>query len=290
LVARAVARHARVPWVAELRDLWTENHNFRRIQPLRSLETRLERSVLSAADALVTVSEVWADRLRQQFGRPTFVVPNGFDSEDYPTGVTPSRGMFTLTYTGMLYDGKQNPAPLLDAIGRLAAAGRINPARFRARFVGQYLAPITLGAQARGISAFCEVEPPVPYREALARQCASTCLIFFDWADGQQKGWYSAKIYEYLGARRPILSVGPHDTVVAQLLQRTGAGSVAVSADELTRVLETWLDEWERSGEVAYTAAEAVRRFERRESARAMADVLDFATGHPHAALHATTA
>jgi glycosyltransferase involved in cell wall biosynthesis len=277
LVARAIAQQAGVPWVAELRDLWTENHNFRRVQPLRAFEARLERSVLMDADALVTVSEVWAERLRAQFGRPTFVVPNGFDPNDYPRDPRPDTGMFRLVYTGMFYDGRQNPDPLFHAVRQLADSGRIDPRWFRLQFVGQYLGPIRLRAEAFGISPFVEVGSPVPYLESLKLQSAATALLFLDWNNDKTEGWYSAKIYEYLGAGRPILSIGPTHTVVARLLARTGAGEAASSTEQVVSLLQRWLAQFERGATIPYAADEAIRRrFQRQEAAVVMASVFDY--------------
>lgn len=276
LVARAIARKTGIPWVAELRDLWTGNHNFRRVQPLRALEQRIERSVLSEAAALVTVSEVWAEELRAQHGRPTFVVPNGFDPSDYPTGAPAPSSVFTLVYTGMFYNGKQNPNPLFQAVRHLAASGRIRPEQFQMRFVGQYLGPILTRAEAYGIGAFVTAHPPVAYKESLRIQHGSTALLFLDWADGATKGWYSAKIYEYLGARRPILSVGPPSSVVGGLLGRTGTGVAAETPAQLQAVLEGWLREHEATGVLACHGDPAVTvQFNRQAAAAQMAEILN---------------
>jgi glycosyltransferase involved in cell wall biosynthesis len=274
LVARAIARRTGIPWVAELRDLWTDNHNFRRVQPLLALEAKLERSVLMDADALVTVSEVWAGLLRAKYGRPTFVVPNGFDPTDYPPRPQTDTRIFNLVYTGMLYNGKQDPDPLFVAVRALADSGRIDPKWFRLRFVGQYLGPVAARAKERGISAFVDVAAPVSYLESLKLQSGATGLLFLDWINDRTAGWYSAKIYEYLGAGRPVLSIGPTHSVVARLLARTGAGEAAATSEQVMAILERWLVQFARGEGLPYAADEAIRRrFQRQETARLMASV-----------------
>jgi glycosyltransferase involved in cell wall biosynthesis len=277
LAAWRAARATGVPWVAELRDLWTDNHNFRRIAPLRALERRLERAVLGSADALITPSDVWSAQLQQRFERPTYVVPNGFDPHDYLPGPPPAAGQrFELVYTGMFYNGKQNPMPLFDAIASLARSGAIRPERFRVRFIGQYLAPLAARANEAGISSFVSIEPQVGHREALAAQKAATALLFLDWADGRERGWYSAKIYEYLGAGRPILSVGAADSVVADLLRHTGAGHAAPSSQSVGAVLEDWLAEDDRHGVLTCRSnPDALKPFWRQTAAAALGRVLD---------------
>ena len=276
LIGARVAASSGVPWVAELRDLWTDNHNFRRVEPLRSVERWMEERVLRRANALVTVSEVWAHHLAQRFGRPVDVVPNGFDPADYPPRAVRTDGRFTLVYTGMLYHGKQNPAPLLRAIGAMASAREITPATFQLQLVGHYLGPMLQLAESMRLLDFVSADPPVPHREALRRQVDATALLFLDWADGTSTGWYSAKIYEYLGARRPILSVGPRDSVVAKLLADTGAGVAAPTADEITGVLRQWIAEFASTNTVASGSNPAtLAAFQRQAAARKMAALLD---------------
>lgn len=274
LVGAALAKKTGVPWIAEFRDLWTDNHNFKRFGPLRAIERRLEAHTLAGASALVTVSPAWADLLHRRFDKPAYVVANGYDPNDYPAP-EPAR-VFTLAYTGMFYDGKQNAAPLAEAIANLAAAGEITPENFRVNLVGHYLLPIMAAADRAGILPFVTLDPPVPHTESLRRQVNATALIFFDWFFGAEKGWLSAKIYEYLGARRPIVSVGPRDSAVAALLAKTGAGRVGSSSAELEAILRRWLAEFRATGTVmCATDPLVLAGYQRQSAAAALADVLN---------------
>ena len=84
LVAATVARIRGIPWVGELRDLWTDNH-YREFAPwLRPLDARLERCVLGSAAGLVTMSEPWAEQLERRYPVPVRVVYNGYDGRRTP--------------------------------------------------------------------------------------------------------------------------------------------------------------------------------------------------------------
>ena len=274
LAAASLARSSGLPWVAELRDLWTANHNFRRMEPLGALERQLERRVLSRASAIVTVSQGWADRLAEVANRPAHVVPNGFDPTDYPD--VPSDSVFTLAYTGMFYNGKQDPMPILSAIAELARTGAITPATFRLHLVGYYLNPILARAESVGVLPFVRVDPPAPHREALGVQRRAAALLFLDWVSGEEKDWYSAKIYEYLGAGRPVLSIGSGDSVVARLLRSANAGAVASSPADATAILARWIEEFRTRGRAGDIPNQAViDGLTRQAAARAMGAVLD---------------
>jgi glycosyltransferase involved in cell wall biosynthesis len=277
LVASSLAKRTGVPWVAEFRDLWTDNHNFRRVAGLRAAERLLERRTLSRASALVTVSDVWAETLRRRFDNPVHVIPNGFDSTDYPAAgdrVAPGR-RFSLVYTGMFYQSRQNAEPIVAAIAALARAGEITPESFQLRLVGHYLHSVMGAADRAGILPFVRLDAPVSHRESLRTQTEATALLFFDWFTGE-KGWYSAKIYEYLGARRRILAIGPGETVVSALIEKSGVGVTAGTSERAAEVLGGWVREHSAAGELPCSGEPSVlERFQRQRLAADMAALFD---------------
>ena len=90
LVARRLSARWHVPWVAEFRDLWADNHTYSRTR--RFLLNLLERPLLRTTRALVTVSGPLAQTLQEKYQRPTAVVTNGFDRCDYPPLTKPPSG------------------------------------------------------------------------------------------------------------------------------------------------------------------------------------------------------
>lgn len=276
IVAAKLSKLSGLPWVAEMRDLWTANHNFRRVQPIRALEQAWERRVLSKATALVTVTEPWAQAIELLIGRPAHVVPNGFDPDDYPATVRHDTGRFVLAFTGMVYPGRQSARPLFQAIRTLASAGEIEAEWFQVRFTGPGLQPITDEITAEGVQAFASIHPAVSHAESLALQREATALLFLDWLRPEGRGWHSAKIYEYAGAERPVLSVGPPDSAVASLIHRARIGEAAVQPFDIVPVLRRWIGEWRAGGTVRYAPDVAVREEMTRHAAvRALADVFD---------------
>lgn len=275
LVAWRLARETGLPWVADLRDPWTDNQNFRRAQPLLGLERVLESKVLGRASALVTVSEPWAETLRRRFGQLVYVIPNGFDASDCPNGVSPLP-FFTLTYTGMIYAAKQDVNPLLQALQRLRDSGAL-PDGFRARFIGRYLNHVALEANSKGLADHVQVMAPVSRRAALQLQAESTALLLLvSGRDPQDQGWCPAKLFEYLGIKRPILAIGPQNGVAAQLVQRLRAGVVVQDSTQVERTLLEWLAEFRATGRVAVHSDDSeLAAYDRRFLTGELARVLD---------------
>ena len=102
LIARQLKADYGLPWLAELRDLWSLNHNYR-YSPLRKLlDKRQELKTLARADALITVSEPMAEELRTLHkGKPVHSVTLGFDPSDVNIPPAKLTAKFTITYTGV---------------------------------------------------------------------------------------------------------------------------------------------------------------------------------------------
>lgn len=248
LIASALHRQYGAPWVAELRDLWTDNHYYPYPMWRRVLETWLERRTLRTATGLVTVSEPLARTLRLRYSLPTDTVLNGFDPVDYPpVQSTRTDPYLTIVYTGTVYRANQSAKPLFDALKRLGSrAERIRVAFYSHSING--IVAIRSEAQQYGVAHLLDVHDAVPYCEALARQRAADMLLLLLWNDPRERGVYTGKLFEYLGARRPILGIGPPDNVAADLIRERQAGVVSANPDDIARYLADRLDEKERAG------------------------------------------
>ena len=150
LVAARLARAARVPWVAEFRDLFAGNP-YSNLPAWRDpIDTRIERRVLASASACVTVSQPMADALSQRHLKPTVVVLNGFDGRMVPESPAPAdRGApLRIVYTGVIYPGRRDPSPLFAAIASLGPAAR----DINVEFYGQDLRTVTELARHHAVS------------------------------------------------------------------------------------------------------------------------------------------
>ncbi|MGB2582721.1 MAG: glycosyltransferase, partial [Dehalococcoidia bacterium] len=107
IVAKELKDKFGIPWVADFRDLWTQNHYYPYSPIRRVIERRLELNTLHKADALVTVSEPAAHKLGTLHkGKPIHMITNGFDPEEASSPNVDLTDEFTITYTGNLYPGR----------------------------------------------------------------------------------------------------------------------------------------------------------------------------------------
>lgn len=241
IVAARLSRAFGLPWVADFRDLWAEDHFVGKRGLALALESRLERRVLRRAGYLVTVSEPLAERLRRLHGKTVSVVMNGFDEQEF-AGLEPEeiRPGLRIVYTGRLYSGKQDPAPLFEAMRELRGAGTGSALPIEAHFHGADPGAVRPLAEQAGVGDAVVVHPRRPHEAALQAQVSADILLVLQWTDVRERGIVFAKIFEYLGARRPILALGPPGGVLEGILQDTGAGEMVSDRAGVMEFLEKW--------------------------------------------------
>jgi hypothetical protein len=277
VVAKELKDKFKTPWIADFRDLWTQNYYYPYSRLRRMRERRLELKTLAAADALVTISQPMADDLRGLHREKRVQsIPNGFDPAEANTVPAKLTNKFTITYTGNLYPVKRSPAPLFVALHDLITGGSINAGDIEVRFYGTQAGWIDEQAELYGLTGVIKQFGTVPREIALGKQRESQLLLLLKWNDPEQKGAYSGKVFEYLAARRPILAVGGYEDVVSELLEKTKTGVCGQTSEDIKALLLALYQEYKSTGAVKYGGDEAeTSKYSHREMSRQFAQVLD---------------
>jgi len=282
LIARKLKSRYRIPWIADLRDLWTQNHNYS-YSPLRKLiDKRLEFKTLSMADALITVSQPWADKLRELHkGKAIYTITNGFDPETVNMPPVDLTTKFTITYTGTIYPGKQDPTKLFAALSDLISDRFLDPNSIEIRFYGTSEDWLEKESKQYGLSSVTNQYGFVSRDIALQKQRESQLLLLLNWDDPQEKGNYPGKVFEYLAAGRPILATGGScEGVVSQLLVETKAGKHTPTKESIKDAIRELFSEYKETGRVAHHGDETkMNKYSHREMAKKFADILAHLVG-----------
>jgi len=279
LIAKDLKIEYGIPWIADFPDLWSQNHNYS-YGPLRRLiDRRLEVKTLSQADALLTVSQPWAEKLTALHkGKPVYAITHGFDPEEVNDPPAKLTAKFTITYTGSVYT-KHDPSKLFAAIRDLISTGTLNPDDIEVRFYGPKTEWLCKEIEQYGLSSIVKQYGLVPRNDAIKKQRESQLLLRLKWEGSEERGAYSGKIFEYLAARRPILATGGVEDVVTELLNETKAGISALTVEDIKNTFKELYKEYKQKGRVTYKGEEAkVNKYSHREMARKFSGILDHLT------------
>lgn len=252
LIAKKLKQKYNIPWVADLRDLWTQNHFYDKSRFIRYFEKRLELKTLSGADTIVTVTHRFADKLRLLHeGKKIVCITNGYDPDDFSLEPARLRSKFTVSYTGNLYNGKMDPSPLFDVISELIKEDRINKDIVEIRFYCRnenWLKDKIERYNLNGVIKHCGF---LPRGKVIEKQRESQLLLLL--VDKKTEiDYYPAKVFEYFAARRPILAFGGKGGIVKELMEETGVGAFANDYIKLKDIFLRYYQEFIRDGSVQY--------------------------------------
>lgn len=276
LIARKLKQKYKILWVADLRDLWSQNPYVNKFSLIKYFEKRLELKTLSDADAIVTVTSPWIDTLKTLHkNKKVFCVTNGYDEDDFASLSSKLTRKFTITYTGTLYNGKRDPSLLFKVVTQLINENRINKDLIEIRlFVNKQdwlIDDIKKYNLEKVVNTYCFI----PREKVLERQRESQVLLLLLWDNKGEAGFCPGKVYEYLGAKRPIIATGGREHVVKDILKATNAGKYAWSPDTLRNVLLDYYEEFIKLGEVKCHSNSNIENYTYNSIVKRYSDILN---------------
>ncbi|MFL6216332.1 MAG: glycosyltransferase family 4 protein [Blastocatellia bacterium] len=287
LAAYRLKRATGKPWIADFRDLWTENHYADYASRMRKrIDQRIEASLLEHADLITTVSDEWAETLRRMTrGRKRVeVIRNGFDADEFASVKRQRPERWTVTYVGLFYGAKQDPSSFLEALRRVIGSGVVPREAARFNIVGATDPYVREMAARFNVADITNFTGFVPHAEALAEQASSSLLLLILHQAQTNAGHIPGKLYEYLGARRPILALAPESFEAARLIRESRAG-VVVESEDVAGIERALVDSYKayQSGRDESLNHHDLSRFERRAQAGQLADLLNELAASPDA-------
>ena len=271
-----------LPIIADFRDEWLTTTinlvSFSKHQRARTIARQTESAAIEQATAVVAVTEAAVCELKKRYpalpASKFYCVPNGFDGP-LPT-IAPARassGRVQLVYMGTVY-GSTAPQSFVDAVLSLTAELR---SKLQIQFIG-HIETATDRAALLSLGGTIELTGFVPQADALAALQGADFLLLIS----HDPINVSAKLYDYLGAGKPILAVVHPQGEVRRILERTHAGvwadvhSPASIAGMLRRAVQASLGD---IGPEYSPDLQVVESFHRRHLTAQYAELLSRVTG-----------
>jgi glycosyltransferase involved in cell wall biosynthesis len=240
----------RLPWIADLRDPWTNIHYYDQLYhtPIaKRIDKKYELQVLEQADAVIVTSE---DTKRLFLNKPVridadkiHVIPNGYDEDDFVFPSAPPEDAFLITYTGTITENYNIDAFLKVLAHLMSVHSEIN---YKLRFVGKVSDGVKQRIEKAGVLGITEFIPYVPHQEAIRYLMESTLLLM---AIADVPSVYSnvpGKLFEYLASNKHIICLGPVHSDTDRIIDECGAGRLFhytaydLMLDHMTQLSKAW--------------------------------------------------
>ncbi|MES2566584.1 MAG: hypothetical protein V4565_06945 [Bacteroidota bacterium] len=176
------------------------------------------------------------------------IITNGFEKDVYLKNIKSSSTFFNISLMGTVH-------PIQDISMMLGGLNLFlvdkNPELVKLNFIGLNSFPgISKKIRMALPEKFIYTSDRVSMEESVELTLAAHVLLFPSYKG--YKGYYTAKIFEYLGARRNILMIPGNNDIVDDLIHSTLAGKITNSEKEFADTLEDWYTEWKRTGNLLY--------------------------------------
>jgi glycosyltransferase involved in cell wall biosynthesis len=285
VIGAEIQRRSGLPWIADFRDPMAQDGYPPDARTWRSFKA-IEEVVYANAARCVFTTPGAADEYRTRYGEAgpekTVVIENGYDEETFASvesaGHDPAQlqsKRLTLLHSGIVYPSERDPTQLMQALSILKTRGTVSAQNFSVCFRGsEHDNMISEVARAAGVTDLIQLEPPVPYSQALKEMMRADALLVLQASNCNAQ--IPAKLYEYVRAQRPVLGLTDPVGDTAGLLRRCGISAVAPldSAPAIAELLSRFIENPARRVDYVASAA-AVERSSRRARAAELAGLLD---------------
>jgi glycosyltransferase involved in cell wall biosynthesis len=246
LVGLRLKKELGIKWVADFRDPWTGiyyNDLLLRTDYAEKTDARLEKEVLDRANVVVANCMSNADLLRLRKGKaPIEVIENGYDAEDFEGIERQETDTFNIVYTGTMA-ASYNPGVFIDGLKKLKAR---SDKKFCWHIAGSIDNEIKTQIELAGLMENCRFYGYLPHSEVV-RLMVNADLLLNLFPETKNDRGIPGKLFEYLGARRQILNIGPKDGDAARIIAKCESGETFAREDKtrLQRFLTEQLEQWQ---------------------------------------------
>lgn len=282
LIARTLKRKTGLPWVAGFRDPWTGFLTTPKRWFLPAMiDKKMEQGVFKEANAIeVAWLGIQKDAM-EKYPIPAekfFHLPNGFDSNDYPT-IRPDERTdkrLTITYAGSMY-GRRNPEAFLKAMEQLYYTKQIDIAKIRLRFIGRFGEEVLLMLKNSDVRSCIEVLGYMPHHELTKQLLLSDALLLVVDESSDSNEIVPGKVYEYIGSQKAVIAIAPEQSAIADLIAETKSGFVAHQSniqgiqDAILKIYSSYISD---QNLIAPDTA-AINKYERKATTEELAKLLN---------------
>lgn len=269
------SRALRKPWLAELRDPIATHPDRDQTSPMTWAAKAVERLVVHKADRVVWFDGIqlpddYFDRYDVPDNQMVQLPPMGYEKAKFDTTERADYETFTITYAGSFYDGWIEPYTFIEGLAKYV--DRTGDRNIRVQFYGDWNEEYQRSVDLAGVEDLVETYDFVPHEEIVPVLKGSDTLLYVGGNDPGNRLNLPSKLWDYVGAQRPILAIVDPSFRVSDLIEMYDLGIVVDinDADAVANALTAFRDDYK------FTPDNSVfEEYTRERSTKRIAGILD---------------
>lgn len=275
LIAKSIARKTDKPWLADFRDPWTDLFTLKELPRnnfVKWIDQYLEKTVLSNADVVSTVSQGLIDLFVSKTSKPKYIeLPNGYDISDFKGIEKQPVDKFRIVYLGYI-DKSQVPYSFLKTLSELPdeILGEMD-----VQFYGKCHPAMHSEAERLGIQNRITFNGYVPHNKVVQLMKNAVILLLIIPDVENNAGILTGKLFEYLATQNYILGIGPEQGDAARILQTTNSGQLFDYKKDISNHIIELFNKWKRQEPLSEINRTMVENYSREKLTQKLASEFD---------------
>lgn len=268
-------------WIVDMHDYWIGHFNlpiFYRTRLANYFDKRLEEKVTHQSDFIMVHCRSAKRKLLSRYPNlkedKVHIHTMGYNEELFtPPNTRRQSNAFTVAYTGSL-NSNYHPEVFFRALKRCIDhfAGKRN---IVFKFAGTLAASIQQYIADIGLSNHFDHLGYVPHEQVINILCNSDALLLVNPKDKDDKAIIPGKLYEYLAAGKPIISIASHGSENEELILENKAGKNFERQEE-EALLKFLIDLVEGQFKREDRNEEGIKKYSRKEETRVLFECIIF--------------
>ena len=176
-------------------------------------------------------------------------------------------------YAGSLYNGKRDPSILFEAINQLESENKIKKGDISINFYGDS-GNLSELSEKYNVQSSVNVKGKISHEEVLQNQMNSDVLLLISWMNENEKMFIPGKVYEYMGSRKPIFSIGYKEGSLKDLIEKTEIGYHVSNVEDAKKAIYDYYLKYNNS-ELKYCGNEFAEEYSMENTAKNFAKLLE---------------
>lgn len=279
LIALELKNQLDIKWVADFRDPWTNIDFYNELMLSKRADAKhreLEKQVITTADKVVTIGYTMTKEMEALGARNVETISNGFDEADFPASEVSLDEEFSISHIGTFSPSRNQPT-FWKALAELKTENRLFAEKLKIRTVGVVDFEVSESIKQNGLEENWERIDYVSHEEVLKYQRSSKVLLVSINNTPNATGILPGKFFEYMASGRPILAIGPTESDIGTVLNKTNAG-VIIEPQDSAGMKSALLDLFENKTAI-HPDADEVQTFSREELTGRLVEVMNAVVG-----------
>lgn len=269
---RELANFYNTKYIAEYRDPWNYYDNSYQIKGFNTfnknfwsqikskISLKREQKINKNANGIISVSKSWTKNASVVTGViKSKTITNGFEPREFELIKPVKYDKFTLSYTGHIYPFQEIDL-FINGLNLFIDNNPKSKKNIQVLFFGSlsghgFEKRLT---QIKSLDRYGLIKctKRSSKKESIKVQKSSNMLLYFTHLE--TKGVYSGKIFEYLGANKPIMISPGDNDILDELINQTQSGKSCSSTEEVSSFIENLYFNWENRGKKYYTPKRSI--------------------------------